>query len=149
MVKLVWASNVDDWAKPHDDGTNKSPLKSTSDAVLAEAAQVITADPGLRPEVQDRTDDVGAHAHHLRLSKTRVTSAVAWLTRRTVAEVGWPRVGSARRGRSLGVLPSRDAAETAVWRSRSRRACGIDGPVLWKRMYDPLSMRAPWKTKGK
>jgi outer membrane protein OmpA-like peptidoglycan-associated protein len=64
---------------------NQSTLQPSSDAVLQQVANVLSANKALKLEVQGHTDNVGNDAYNQTLSEARARSVVAWLTHHGVA----------------------------------------------------------------
>jgi OmpA-OmpF porin, OOP family len=64
---------------------NQSTLQPSSDAVLQQVANLLTANKALKLEVQGHTDNVGNDAYNQTLSEARARSVVAWLTHHDVA----------------------------------------------------------------
>lgn len=64
--------------------TGKATLRPDSDAVLAEIAKLMKANPSWKLGVEGHTDDVGQKAGNQALSEQRAAAVVAWLAARGV-----------------------------------------------------------------
>lgn len=74
--------------------TDTAVIRSESDSLLAEVAQVFEKHPELlRVEVQGHTDNAGTDEHNLKLSEERARAVMAWLVKHGVAESRLSAVG--------------------------------------------------------
>jgi len=63
--------------------TNRARIRSRSNRLLANVAQVLNNHPEIRRiRVEGHTDDQGPEDHNLELSQARAAAVVAWLVRR-------------------------------------------------------------------
>jgi len=65
---------------------NKGSIRSSSFALLDQAAKILQEYPSLRVEIAGHTDDTGAHAYNLELSLARANSVKGYLVSHGVAE---------------------------------------------------------------
>lgn len=64
---------------------DKSTIRSDSEPVLQNVFGILNAKPDLRLEIQGHTDNVGSAEYNQKLSESRATSVVAWLTGKGIA----------------------------------------------------------------
>jgi OmpA-OmpF porin, OOP family len=97
QMEQVLTADADGWAKQINDSgrvslyginfaTGKSTIRPDSEPVLTEVAKMLKANPEWAMVVAGHTDNVGAKASNLTLSRQRAQSVIAWLSRNGVEE---------------------------------------------------------------
>jgi outer membrane protein OmpA-like peptidoglycan-associated protein len=65
---------------------NKSTIRDNSEPVLQNVLGILNAQPDLKLEIQGHTDNVGNDDYNQKLSESRATSVVIWLTSKGIAQ---------------------------------------------------------------
>jgi OOP family OmpA-OmpF porin len=97
QMEQVMTANADGWAQQINQSgrvsvyginfdTGKSTIRADSEPVLGELAKLLLANQAWAMVVAGHTDNVGAQAMNLTLSRQRAQSVIAWLSAHGVAE---------------------------------------------------------------
>ena len=97
QMEQVMTADADGWAKQINQSgrvslyginfdTGKSTIRPDSEPVLTEVAKLLKANPEWAMVVAGHTDNVGAKASNLTLSRQRAQSVISWLSKNGVEE---------------------------------------------------------------
>jgi len=97
QMDQVLTADADGWAKQINESgrvslyginfdTAKSTIRPDSEPVLTEVAKMLKANPDWAMVVAGHTDNVGAKASNLTLSRQRAQSVIAWLSKNGIEE---------------------------------------------------------------